>query len=185
MAIAAHLSRGGSKPLLLSDAMLSELLSPIDNPRGFHVASAGVAICGALLLPVAIFFYRQQPRHRHSLAHFGPIVFGLGPVTAIAILFSPAINDTHVFLAFATYILMTVGLLICYATEWLTRRRRGMPILFAVGSLTGVLAFLVYLAFSKRLYNVGLCEWILCGVLAAYTSGLAALLRDAKISHHS
>src|SRR4051794_20260213 len=90
------------KPVRLRDAMISGLLSHTDNPQGYRVASTGTALCGVLLLPVALVFYRALARHNRPLALAGSILFGLGPLSATSIiLFASEINDLHVYLASA------------------------------------------------------------------------------------
>jgi len=66
------------RPVHLRDAMISGLLSPTDNPRGYVIASAGTALCGLLLLPVALVFYRRLSRLNRPLAMAGAFLFGLG-----------------------------------------------------------------------------------------------------------
>lgn len=176
------------KPIKLRDAMISGLLSPSDNPQGYRIVSAGTAICGALLLPVAFLFFRTLSRRNRSLACVGSVVFGLGPLCAVSmIFFASEINDTHVYLAFAAYIFMTSGLLICLALEvWPITRRGGMAgtaLSLVLLSLLAVLGFLVYLLFTPDYFNdktllrnVAFCEWTLCCIVAACISGLVLML---------
>jgi hypothetical protein len=176
------------KPVNIRDALISGLLSPTDNPHGYLIASAGTAICGLLLLPVALAFYRRLLARNRRIAFAGSLLFALGPMCAVSIaLFSHEITDTHVYLAFAAYIFMTSGLLVCLALEAsaFMRARRGASIslVIAPGFLCIVLLFLFYLLFtpdffndSNLLRNVAFCEWTLCSVLAGYITGLAVLL---------
>jgi hypothetical membrane protein len=161
------------KPLDIPHTLISDLLSPSDNPNGHLIASVGIGVCGMLLLPIARLFYRTQSRA-------GGAIFALGPLCAIGELFFAADIDTvHVYLAFGAYIFMTAGLLICFAAA----PRRSARTILAAGALAGILELLIYLLFTPRQYNVAACEWLLCIVLAAFTTGLAA--RDATIGHHA
>ena len=176
------------KPVQLREAMISGLLSPSDNPRGYRIASAGTAICGVLLLPVALLFYRALARRHRVLALAGSVTFGLGPLCAASILlYAGEIDDTHVYLAFAAYIFMTLGLLIGLALEGSTVVRaggiRGGALLLALAALTAILIFLVYLLFTPDFFNdqtllrnVAFCEWSLCAVDALCIVALARML---------
>src|SRR6185369_1877889 len=126
------------KPFTLRDALISGLLSPSDNPQGYRIAAVGTAICGMLLLPVALLFYRTLAQRNRPIALLGSILFGLGPLSAISILFFVnEISDIHVYLAFAAYIFMTAGLLLCLALEC-------SPVI-RMGGLAGMTRLLVIL----------------------------------------
>jgi hypothetical protein len=167
------------KPIDWHDAVISFLLSSSDNPHGYRVASAGTSICGALLLPVAFLFYQKLSRRNRALAIGGSVLFGLGPLCAVSmIFFTSEINDVHVQLANAAFFFMTGGLLICMAMEV-----RGVALLVILPFLVAILAFIVYLEFTPDFFNnrnlihsVAFCEWGLCVVLAICTSGLAMML---------
>jgi hypothetical protein len=176
------------KSIRLRDAMISALLSPTDNPQGYRIASAGTALCGVLMLPVAFTFNRALARRHRPLAFIGSFLFGLGPLSAASMIFvAPEINDLHVYLATGAYIFMTAGLLICLALAAhpvvLTGGGRGPAQALALLFLLAVLAFLVYLLFTPDFFNdkslirnVAFCEWTLCCILAIYISGLAIML---------
>jgi hypothetical protein len=176
------------RPIKLRDAMISGLLAPSDNPHGYGIARTGTALCGALLLPVAFMFYRALSRRSRPLAMVGALIFALGPVSAISIVFfANDIDDLHVYLAFAAYIFMTSGVLICLALEVSPIVRAGgmraISMLLVPLFLLAVLIFLVYLLFTpdyfddkSLLRNVAFCEWTLCCILAAGISGLAVML---------
>jgi hypothetical protein len=176
------------KKIDLHDAVISYLLSASDNPHGYRVASVGTSICGALLLPVAFLFYQKLSRRHRALAIAGSLIFGLGPLCALSmIFFTNDINDLHVYLATAAYFFMTLGLLICIAIEGLQEVRsggpRGVTLLLSLLFLLAVLAFIVYLEFTPDFFNdrtllhsVAFCEWALCAILAVCISGLALML---------
>jgi hypothetical protein len=187
MVISAGLCYSG-KPMVLSDAVISFLLSASDNPHGYRIAGVGTSLCGALLLPVAFLFYRNLSRRNQPLALVGAVLFGLGPLSALSmIFFTREINDAHVYLAFAAYMCMTAGLLICLALEAHPAIRAGGPagrfLFLVLCFLLAVLIFLVYLLFTPDFFNdksllrnVAFCEWTLCGILAACISGLAVMV---------
>lgn len=176
------------KPINWHDAVISYLLSSSDNPHGYRVAIVGTSICGALLLPVAFLFYQKLSRRNRALAIGGSVLFGLGPLCAVSmIFFTSEINDVHVQLANAAFFFMTGGLLICIAIEALPEVRsgslRGMALLVILLFLLAILAFIVYLVFTPDFFNnrnlihsVAFCEWGLCVVLAICISGLAMML---------
>ncbi len=187
MLISSHDCCSG-KPIKLRDTMISALLAPSDNPRGYRIAGAGTCMCGFLLLPVAFVFYRELSWRNRAIALIGSLIFALGPLSAISIIFlATEINDLHVYLATAAYIFMTAGLLICLALEGYPTVRaggiRGLSMLFALLFLLAVLIFLIYLLFAPDFFddknvlrNVAFDEWTLCCVVAAGTTGLAMML---------
>jgi hypothetical protein len=173
------------KPIDLDDALISYLLSAHDNPRGSRIAIVGIALCGFLLLPVVFLFYRALARRGPRMALAGSLIFALGPLCAIAmIFFTSEINDVHVGLAYAAYIFMTAGLLISLALEGSATIKaggvKGVAMLMVLLFLAATLVFLFtreeYLADKGIFRNVALCEWALCVVIACSMSGLAMML---------
>jgi len=57
MASSATFDRG--KPFDLKAAVISNLISPEDNPHGYGVAAAAIAVSGILLVPTVILFCQQ------------------------------------------------------------------------------------------------------------------------------
>ena len=179
------------KPVDLRDALISFLLSPSDNPNGYRIAIVGTALCGALLLPVAYLFYRKLSARNRPLAFIGSLIFGLGPLSAVSMIFlTQTIDDLHVRLAFAAYIFMTLGLLICLALEGYFIIRGGgiaaFAMLAALVSLLIVLVLIFCLLFNDNFFghtsllaSVAFDEWALCAIVAAGISGLAMLLGRA------
>jgi hypothetical protein len=188
MVLSASFIRTG-KPFEVGDVLISFLISPSDNPHGYRIATGGMAVCGVLLLPVAWMFYRRLLTRNRAIARVGSVLFALGPLCAISILFfASEINDTHADLAFAAYIFMTAGLMVCLALAGFPVVRagglRGAAMLAVVLAFAVVLTFLIYLLFTpdyfdgkSLLRNVAFDEWALCALDAAGISGLAVMLR--------
>jgi hypothetical protein len=174
----ATLSYFAGKPFRFTDAWISAILSPEDNPRGAGIASASATICGILLLPVAFAFYRILGRGKRKLAAAGALVFALGPVCTIAIsCVVRDVNRIHVALAYAAFVSMTAGLLILSALAFRGKARGLLLVL-----LGGVLAVILYDiigpdATDKYLFtSTAFQEWALCSIVAVTTNALSIKL---------
>lgn len=95
-------------------AVISDLESPEDNPRGYAVLAAAIAISGMFLAPAVLIFYRQLRYKKRWLARLAAAWFSLGNAGAIAIgLTAPfrlGYSPLHVQLAFAAFIGIAAGI---------------------------------------------------------------------------
>jgi hypothetical protein len=159
------------------EAVISDLESPEDNPGGYGFAAAGTAVCAILLIPVTMLFHSRLRTFRRKPALLGAGFFATGLAAAIAIGFlAPFTNDytpVHIHLAFAAFIGICSGTLVCStiaAAPALATGNRWGPRLAAMVVLQGgVLLFLVYLYFTPHFFNfkglltsLALWEWLLC-----------------------
>jgi len=62
------------------DALISWLQSPGANPHGYLFATAGTAVSGILLAPVAVMFYRRLSAMHRTLAAIGSLFLAAGLV---------------------------------------------------------------------------------------------------------
>jgi hypothetical protein len=67
------------------DALISWLQSPSANPHGYLFATAGTAVSGILLAPVALMFYQRLAAIHRSLAAIGSFFFAAGLLAAVLI----------------------------------------------------------------------------------------------------
>jgi len=67
------------------DALISWLRSPDANPHGYLFATAGTAVGGIPLAPVALMFYRRLSAIHRTLAAIGPFFFAAGLLAAVLI----------------------------------------------------------------------------------------------------
>jgi hypothetical protein len=153
------------KPFDVRRAIISDLVSIDENPRGYVASAAGMAALGILLIPAPVVFYRRL-RHRPWLAWGGVLLFALALAGAIAIgvlaPFTHGYSDLHVQLAFAAFVGITGGTLL-----HLIAARSGR-VLIAIE--IAVVAALVYLYFrpdfifnnDHLLTGLAFWEWMLC-----------------------
>ena len=155
------------RPFDARDLVISDLVSPDDNPRGYLAGAAGIAIASLLLVPgLARNHLRVRFRDRWA-ALAGTVLSGLGLLAAMSIgILAPMTHDytvLHVQLAFAAFIGVCAGTTTHLAVA--ARRNRAL-----LGFQSCVLLFLGYLYFHPRFFgNTGLLdslafwEWMLCG----------------------
>jgi len=146
-------------------AVISDLESPDDNPRGYGVAAAGTAIAAILLVPAPVLFFRCLRARRPKLAWAGAVMFGIGLCAAMAIgvlaSFTHGYTPAHVHLASAAFIGICSGTLL----HLIAARASRVVVAFQFG----VLVLLVYLCYGPMEFDndhllTGLAfgEWVLC-----------------------
>jgi hypothetical protein len=177
--LVASLFYFSEKPFDIKAAVISDLESPEDNPRGYGAAAAGTAVCGILLIPAAAatLSYSRLRVVRRKLALLGAALFAAGLAAAIAVGFlAPFTRDytpLHIQLAFAAFIGICSGTLVCSIIAALRALETGDswgPRLVAMVVVQGsVLLFLVYLYFTPHFFNckglltsLAFWEWLLC-----------------------
>ena len=180
--VVASLFYFSGRPFEAKDAVISDLESPEDNPRGYGVGAAGTAVCAILLIPAAAVSYRRLQVVRRKLALASTVLFGAGLAAAIAIGFlAPFTRDytpLHIQLAFAAFIGICSGTLVCsiIGALWALETCDSWgPRLVAMVVVQGsVLLFLVYLYFAPHFFNykglltsLAFWEWLLCADLVA------------------
>lgn len=179
----------GGRPWDAKAAILSDLESPVENPRGYRAGAAGTAACGLLLTPAAICFFERLRVYRRKWALAGGLLFGAGlaAATAIGLLapFTRGYTPLHVQLAYAAFIGICAGTLIFLGIASVpARRARGRKTAQGIAALNGaVLGFLLYLYFGPEYFDNGrlltslaFCEWMLCADCAASLWLLAAVV---------
>ena len=182
----------------LRRSVISNLARPTDNPRGYLAAGAGIALCGLLLAPAALWFFRVLRCLHAGVAAVGLGLFGGGLAGAVFIgvmsPFEDAYSDVHIYVAYATFLLMAAGTLVWMAMA--TRASRSGRLLAAFIVQAGVALFVLYLTvgmvfpfgpdfFDDRnlLHSATVCEWALCAGNVVYLFILgAAVERIEKIS---
>jgi hypothetical protein len=73
------------KPFDAKAAILSDLLSPDENPHGYGVAAAGTALFAILLAPATAVFYHGLQKEHPKLSLAGAIAFAVGLASAVSI----------------------------------------------------------------------------------------------------
>lgn len=169
-------------------AIISDLQSPEENPRGYLASAIATALTGMFFLPLLRIFHRWLRTHSSPLAGTGSALFGLGATGALAIgclaPFPVSYDSVHIPLAFATFIGIVAGLgvYLCLVIKliWPTDKRWGSFLLGCLVFKLLVLAALVRIYFipdffrgDSLLTTLALWEWALCGSIAGYLLLLA------------
>lgn len=184
------------RPFDFKAAVISDLESPEDNPRGYGFAAGGTAVCAILLIPVAVLFHSRLRTFRRKVALVGAALFAVGLSAAIAIGFlAPFTHDytpVHIQLAFAAFIGICSGTLLSSTIAAAATLAAGHPwgprLVAMVVLQSGVLLFLVYLYFTPHFFNykglltsLAFWEWLLCAdcvsslwILTAALDGILA-----------
>lgn len=157
-------------------AIVSDLQSPDDNPRGYWASAAATAISAILLAPAVAVFYRQLRQEHSKLAVSGIILFAAGLASAIAVgilaPFTHGYTPLHVQLASAAFIGISAGTWL----HLLAAQSGRSLIIFQVAMLL-LLIFLCYgpMDFDNdRLFtSLAFWEWVLCVDLALAMWALA------------
>ena len=172
------------RPFKLSDAVISSLQSPEDNPHGYLTACAGTAVSAILFLPIPAFFFRALALRHRDIAIAGSLLYTLGLLAAILIgclaPFPSVYEPVHLPMAYAAYILMFTGLLICLSLASYRRIRSGgisgIAMLFLLAGLLAIVLYLFYLVVGPDSNNVAFIEWILSAGVAAYSAVVTLVL---------
>ena len=181
----------------LKRAILSNLSSHGDNPHGYLAADAGITLCGVVLIPVALWFFRGLQQVHRGLAAAGSLLFGAGLMAAIAIglmgPFEQGYSALHIDLAYATFLFAAAGMLVLLGlVVWRALRAgRGRALLVMEVLLACLLALLFYLLagesathgknfFDDRHFFQSLAfgEWVLFGVNVVYLFLLAHMVAE-------
>lgn len=175
------------KPFDFKRSVISNLARPTDNPHGYLAAALGIAGCGLLLVPAAIWFHRVLRTLHAGVAAAGLLLFGAGLAGSVFIgvmsPFQDAYSDIHIYVAYATFLLMSAGVMV-----WLTmatirafRAGRGGKLLIALIAQAWIMGFLLYLTValvlpfgpdffddSSFFRTSAFCEWLLCAGNVTY-----------------
>lgn len=164
-------------------AIISDLQSPEENPRGYLASALATAITSFFFFRLAAQFHRWSRAGSVWRARMASSAFGLGAFGALAIgclaPFPVSYEAVHVPLAFATFFCLVAGLgghlLLAALRFWRTERRRSLPL---VGGCVMILGVLAALAWTYRVPNfftgdslwttLALWEWLLCASIVGF-----------------
>lgn len=172
----------------LEDAIVSDVLSPDDNPRGYLVAAAAVSACGLLLLPAADLFQRGWDQRCRRWSVTGAWLYRIGLTAMVAIgattPFQEPYVPVHIGLAFVALMGMVAGLAVCLGVAACSSTSFRVPLAVLSFLQIGALLFLAILVifpsgFLDRRF-LALFEWLLNALIAAGTVSVAAALNVAS-----
>ena len=184
--ISGALFSAGRK-LRLDNGVMSDLLSRIDNPRGYLFSTIATVACGVLLLPTATIFQRGW---RSAWAVLGAWFYRVGLIVTIAIgattPFQQPYIPIHIWLAFLALMSLAAGLALCLVIAACSNAPARF-LLAALGAFQmSALIFLAYVFlsglffgadfFAGRRWLLPVCEWALNALTAVSTVALTAIL---------
>src|ERR1051326_2768319 len=158
-------------------AIISDLQSPIENPKGYLPASLGTAISVIFLVPLLISMSLKLERIKRIPAIFGTSIFGLGIIGGIIIGFlSPFpkyYEIVHIPIAFATFIFIVGGilmfLLLTSLSIYQNNKKYSFILLVLFGFKLAVFASLIYIYTIPEFFSgvnlfktLAFWEWSLC-----------------------
>lgn len=169
------------QPPALDQAIISDLLSPENNPHGYGFAAVALAVCSLLLLPVATLLQQGWAQPHRRWAMLGAWLYRIGLLAAVAVgattPFQQPYVPVHVGLAFVAFMGLAAGLAVCLGVAACTARaaRKWLAVLASLEA--AALVFLTVLLFAPagflNFWFLALFEWGLCGLLAAGTVAAA------------
>ncbi len=179
-----------------TEAIISDLQSPEENPKGYLAASTTTAICGLFLFPLIWIFHQRLRQFSKGITGTGSFVFGLGALGAVSIgclaPFPVSYESVHVPLAFATFIGIVAGIVIyLQLLAWSVfqrNRSQGYFLLTCLALKLAALGALIYIYFIPNFFDgksllttLALWEWALCVGIVSYLLLLTMVLDK----HHS
>jgi hypothetical protein len=174
----------------LEDAIISDLLSPENNPRGYLFAAIATSAAGLLLLPAAALFEKGWGQTHLRLAMLGAWLYRISLVATIVIGISTPFQTpyipVHVWLAYFGYTSAAAGLAVCLSLAARSSAPARVPLGMLAALQTGALLYLVYEFFGPNdflgsRWFLSFCEWALCALIAAGTAAAAAASNAAPI----
>jgi hypothetical protein len=157
-------------PVTFGDSVISNFLSPSDNPRGYLAAAIGTSLAALALAPTTLIFHRRMRAIRSSAATVGTVCYAAGLFAAIAIGCLAPVHtldfSAHLILAYAAFISLQVGISIYLTVAAYGAKSRRFTMFAA---LEWVLAISLFaLSFGPDWPgSTAFCEWALCATIAA------------------
>ena len=153
------------KPFKATAAIISDIESPEENPHGYAAAAVGTTLCGVMLAPAAIMFFRRLRNGNPKLAKGAAVMLGMGLSAAICVgVLSPCnvrYTRLHARLACAAFLGICGGTLLYFIAA------RAARVLIAFKSC--VLLILISSYFGQHCFNnselltsFAFWEWMLC-----------------------
>jgi hypothetical protein len=158
------------RPIHFSDAVISNFLSPVDNPRGYLAASAGTALAGLVLAPTALSFFRRMGAIHRRGSLIATIFYAAGILAAIAIGCLAPVREidfsVHLFLAYAAFMSLQAGISVYLTVSAYSAKSRGRTAFAVVEWVLAILVFAVSFGPDWQ-GSAAFCEWSLCATIAA------------------
>jgi hypothetical protein len=157
------------RPIRFNDAVISNFLSPGDNPGGYLVGALGTAIAGVVLAPTAFAFYRRMGSINKAATIAASAFYGAGLLAAISIAcLSPVRGldfSIHLVLAYVAFISLQIGISIYLTVAAYGAKSRRLSVFTAVE--WALPASLLVLSCCGPDSATASCEWGLCATIAA------------------
>jgi hypothetical protein len=158
------------RPVRFSDSVISNFLSPDENPVGYPAAALGTAIAALVLAPATLPFYRRlNPIHKWG-SITGSAFFAAGLLAAILIgCLAPVRGldySVHLALAYAAFMSLQAGIAVYLTVAASSAKSRGLAAFAAVEWILAVSLFAVSFG-PDWPGSTAFCEWALCATIGA------------------
>lgn len=175
------------RELRLENGLMSDLLSRVNNPRGYLFSTIATVACGVLLLPTATIFQRGWSS---AWAVLGAWFYRVGLIATIVLGATTPLQQPyipiHIWLTFLALMSLAAGLAMCLVIAACTNAPARF-LLAALGALQmSTLLFLAYVFLAGLLFHADffegrrwltpVCEWALNALIAVSTVALTAVL---------
>lgn len=156
------------KPFSLENAIISDLLSPINNPNGYLISVFAAILSGLILLPTATLFQNSWPTRLRFWPVLGSWLYRLGLITVILIGISTPFQmpyvPSHIWLSYAALVSILCGLSICLGLALYFSDIMKVLISILLVLLVFEIAYLFYLMnipdyFIGRRWLLAIFEW--------------------------
>ena len=161
-----------ARPVHFQDSVLSNFLSPDDNPHGYPASAAGTVIAGLVLAPTALIFHRRISMIDRWWSAAGTVFYAMGVLAAILIgLLAPlsGLNfSVHLVLAYVAFMSLQIGICTYLTIAAYGSKSRKLRIFTAVEWFLAVFVLALSFGFGPDWWaNTAFCEWALCATIAA------------------
>lgn len=158
------------RPLRFSDAVISNFLSPDDNPGGYLAASLGTVIAALVLALSAPLFYKRMSKIHKAASIAAAVLYGSGLLAATLIGCLAGVSgldfSVHLMLAYAAFISLQAGISIYLTLATYGPRKSNRLRGFAATEWAAPL-LLIALSFGPNWpSSTAFCEWGLCTTIA-------------------
>jgi hypothetical protein len=161
-----------ARPVRFQDSVLSNFLSPGDNPRGYTAAAVGTVMAGLVLAPTALIFHRRLSAIHRWWSIAAAVFYGLGVLAAILIgLLAPVPGldfSVHLMLAYAAFMSLQAGISVYLTIAAYGAKSRRLFVFTAVEWILTVVVLALSFGFGPDWpANTAFYEWALCATIGA------------------
>jgi len=158
------------RPVRFSDSVISNFLSPDENPMGYLAAALGTAIAALVLAPTARLFYRRLNLIHRLGSIAGTTFYAVGLLAAILIgCLAPVRGldySVHLALAYGAFMSLQAGIAVYLTVAANGAKSRGLAAFATVEWILALSLFAVSFG-PDWPGSTAFCEWALCATIGA------------------